>query len=203
MEDLVGHPSNIPLHVGLHGEEAKTPMLGAGLCPNYTNARAILSDAGEPTRLTSPLDFKAKRLFISWSVALVRGDRFYTVSLFASGRPLHEFLFITSSLTYPLYLGFRHRRDYDRLGISWLSVRRTTWGIWGLTWKVDSKEFVSHLEESVSENELGYLQIHWCPPPFVFLLSNLFKTQSICLQWLCPPMYVIWKNDGRVSFVLN
>lgn len=32
MEDLVGHPSNIPLHVGLHGEESKTPRLGAGLC---------------------------------------------------------------------------------------------------------------------------------------------------------------------------
>lgn len=58
MEDLVGHPSNIPLHVGLHGEESKTPRLGAGLCPGYTISRAILSDA----------------------VALVRGDRFYTDS---------------------------------------------------------------------------------------------------------------------------
>ncbi|KAH9455497.1 hypothetical protein Pst134EA_022959 [Puccinia striiformis f. sp. tritici] len=58
MEDLVGHPSNIPLHVGLHGEECKTPRLGAGLCPGYTISRAILSDA----------------------VALVRGDRFYTDS---------------------------------------------------------------------------------------------------------------------------
>lgn len=58
MEDLVGHPANIPLHVGLHGEEAKQPRLGAGLCPGYTISRAILSDA----------------------VALVRGDRFYTDS---------------------------------------------------------------------------------------------------------------------------
>lgn len=58
MQDLVGHPANIPLHVGLHGEEAKKPRLGAGLCPNYTNSRAILSDA----------------------VSLVRGDRFYTDS---------------------------------------------------------------------------------------------------------------------------
>ncbi|CAH7676984.1 heme peroxidase [Phakopsora pachyrhizi] len=56
MEDLVGTPDSIPLHVGLHGEEAKTPRLGAGLCPNYTISRAILADA----------------------VALVRGDRFYT-----------------------------------------------------------------------------------------------------------------------------
>ncbi|WAQ90262.1 hypothetical protein PtA15_12A250 [Puccinia triticina] len=58
MEDLVGHPSNIPLHAGLHGEESKAPRLGAGLCPGYTISRAILSDA----------------------VALVRGDRFYTDS---------------------------------------------------------------------------------------------------------------------------
>lgn len=58
MEDLVGHPSNIPLHAGLHGEESKNPRLGAGLCPGYTISRAILSDA----------------------VALVRGDRFYTDS---------------------------------------------------------------------------------------------------------------------------
>ncbi|MBW0475530.1 hypothetical protein O181_015245 [Austropuccinia psidii MF-1] len=56
MEELVGHPSNIPLYVGLHGEEAKKPLPGAGLCPGYTVSRAILSDA----------------------VALVRGDRFYT-----------------------------------------------------------------------------------------------------------------------------
>jgi hypothetical protein len=48
MEDLVGHPSNIPLHAGLHGEESKTPRLGAGLCPGYTISRAILSDAGAP-----------------------------------------------------------------------------------------------------------------------------------------------------------
>ncbi|MBW0487309.1 hypothetical protein O181_027024 [Austropuccinia psidii MF-1] len=56
MEELVGHPSNIPLYAGLHGEEAKEPRPGAGLCPGYTISRAILSDA----------------------VALVRGDRFYT-----------------------------------------------------------------------------------------------------------------------------
>ncbi|PLW12028.1 hypothetical protein PCANC_20450 [Puccinia coronata f. sp. avenae] len=61
MEDLVGHPSNIPLHAGLHGEESKSPRLGAGLCPGYTISRAILSDA----------------------VALVRGDRFYTDSVTA------------------------------------------------------------------------------------------------------------------------
>lgn len=58
MEDLVGNPDNMPLHVGLMGEEAKQPRLGAGLCPNYTISRAILSDA----------------------VSLVRGDRFYTDS---------------------------------------------------------------------------------------------------------------------------
>ncbi|KAG0147061.1 hypothetical protein CROQUDRAFT_670749 [Cronartium quercuum f. sp. fusiforme G11] len=58
MESLVGHPSNIPLHVGLHGEEAKKPRVGAGVCLPYTISRAILSDA----------------------VALVRGDRFYTDS---------------------------------------------------------------------------------------------------------------------------
>ncbi|EGG06315.1 uncharacterized protein MELLADRAFT_116583 [Melampsora larici-populina 98AG31] len=56
MEDLVGHPANIPLHVGLHGEEAKKPRLGSGVCLPYTISRAILSDA----------------------IALVRGDRFYT-----------------------------------------------------------------------------------------------------------------------------
>ncbi|MBW0542889.1 hypothetical protein O181_082604, partial [Austropuccinia psidii MF-1] len=63
MEELVGHPSNIPLYVGLHGEEAKEPRLGAGLCPGFTISRAILSDA----------------------VSLVRGDRFFTDSATADG----------------------------------------------------------------------------------------------------------------------
>ncbi|KAH9821492.1 heme peroxidase [Melampsora americana] len=58
MEDLVGHPSNIPLHVGLNCEEAKRPTVGSGVCLPYTISRAILSDA----------------------IALVRGDRFFTDS---------------------------------------------------------------------------------------------------------------------------
>jgi hypothetical protein len=53
MEDLVGHPSNIPLHAGLHGEESKSPRLGAGLCPGYTISRAILSDAGMSIQFSS------------------------------------------------------------------------------------------------------------------------------------------------------
>ena len=44
-------------------EGAKTPMVpGVGIAPNYTISRAILSDA----------------------VALVRGDRFYTVRVVAA-----------------------------------------------------------------------------------------------------------------------
>ena len=44
-------------------EAAKTPMVpGVGIAPNYTISRAILSDA----------------------VALVRGDRFYTVRMIIS-----------------------------------------------------------------------------------------------------------------------
>lgn len=42
--------------VGLHAEETKPPMPGAGLCPGYTVSRAILADA----------------------VSLTRGDRFLT-----------------------------------------------------------------------------------------------------------------------------
>ncbi|KAL4992319.1 heme peroxidase [Aspergillus falconensis] len=58
VEALYGHPDNIELYVGVQAEEAKKPFLpGAGLCPGFTISFAILSDA----------------------VALVRGDRFYTV----------------------------------------------------------------------------------------------------------------------------
>ncbi|KAL4777371.1 heme peroxidase [Aspergillus nidulans var. acristatus] len=58
LEALYGHPDNIELYVGVQAEEAKKPFLpGAGLCPGFTISFAILSDA----------------------VALVRGDRFYTV----------------------------------------------------------------------------------------------------------------------------
>ena len=55
---LYNHPDFVELYPGLVVEEAKVPMVpGSGLCPSYTVSRAILSDA----------------------VALVRGDRFYTI----------------------------------------------------------------------------------------------------------------------------
>ncbi|KAL2793140.1 heme peroxidase [Aspergillus keveii] len=58
LEALYGHPDNIELYVGVQAEEAKKPFLpGSGLCPGFTISVAILSDA----------------------VALVRGDRFYTI----------------------------------------------------------------------------------------------------------------------------
>ncbi|EXJ63935.1 hypothetical protein A1O7_00270 [Cladophialophora yegresii CBS 114405] len=55
---LYGHPDNVEIYPGVVVEAAKEPKLpGSGLCTNFTTSRAILSDA----------------------VALVRGDRFYTV----------------------------------------------------------------------------------------------------------------------------
>lgn len=58
LETLYGHPDLVELYPGVSVEEAKIPMEpGSGLCPGFTIATAILSDA----------------------VALVRGDRFYTV----------------------------------------------------------------------------------------------------------------------------
>jgi hypothetical protein len=58
VEALYEHPDYIELYPGLQAEEAKKPFLpGSGLCPGFTIATAILADA----------------------VALVRGDRFYTV----------------------------------------------------------------------------------------------------------------------------
>ncbi|KAK4948051.1 hypothetical protein LTR10_013105 [Elasticomyces elasticus] len=55
---LYGHPDNVEIYPGIVVEAAKEPRLpGSGLCTNFTISRAILSDA----------------------VALVRGDRFYTV----------------------------------------------------------------------------------------------------------------------------
>jgi hypothetical protein len=58
LRQFYDHPDNIELNPGLFVENAKNPMApGAGLCPNQTIGKAVLSDA----------------------VALVRGDRFYTV----------------------------------------------------------------------------------------------------------------------------
>ncbi|KAI6041268.1 heme peroxidase [Pisolithus marmoratus] len=54
-EKLYGHIDNLELYVGLQAEETKPVTPGAGLCPGYTIARAILSDA----------------------IALTRGDRFF------------------------------------------------------------------------------------------------------------------------------
>ena len=57
---LYDQPDFVELYPGLVVEETKPQMVpGSGLCTNFTISRAVLSDA----------------------VALVRGDRFYTVSL--------------------------------------------------------------------------------------------------------------------------
>jgi len=55
---LYGHPDHVELYPGITVEKAKEAVKpGSGLCTNFTISRAILSDA----------------------VALVRGDRFYTI----------------------------------------------------------------------------------------------------------------------------
>lgn len=59
LRNLYEHPDFVELYPGIVSEEAKEPMApGVGIAPTYTISRAILSDA----------------------VALVRGDRHYTVS---------------------------------------------------------------------------------------------------------------------------
>lgn len=58
LKHFYGNPDNVELYPGLVIEDAKDNVVpGSGLCTNFTISRAILSDA----------------------VALVRGDRFYTV----------------------------------------------------------------------------------------------------------------------------
>lgn len=60
LRNLYEHPDFVELYPGIVAEEAKEPMVpGVGIAPTYTISRAVLSDA----------------------VALVRGDRHYTVSL--------------------------------------------------------------------------------------------------------------------------
>jgi linoleate 10R-lipoxygenase len=54
----IEHPDFVELYPGIASEATKEPMIpGVGICPTHTISRAVLSDA----------------------VALVRGDRFYTV----------------------------------------------------------------------------------------------------------------------------
>jgi linoleate 8R-lipoxygenase / 9,12-octadecadienoate 8-hydroperoxide 8R-isomerase len=58
LRHLYEHPDHVELYPGLVSEEPKIPLVpGSGLAPSFTVSRAVLSDA----------------------VALVRGDRFYTV----------------------------------------------------------------------------------------------------------------------------
>lgn len=58
LKHLYEHPDYVELYPGIVVEAAKQPMVpGVGICPTHTISRAVLSDA----------------------VALVRGDRFYTL----------------------------------------------------------------------------------------------------------------------------
>lgn len=74
LKRLYGHPDNVELYPGVVVESAKIPMSpGSGLCASWTISRAILADA----------------------VALVRGDRFYTIDYTPSS--LTNFGFQTAS----------------------------------------------------------------------------------------------------------
>lgn len=58
LKNLYEHPDYVEMYPGMVSESAKVPMVpGVGIAPTFTISRAILSDA----------------------VALVRGDRFYTI----------------------------------------------------------------------------------------------------------------------------
>lgn len=58
LRNLYESPDNVEMYPGIVCEEPKSPMTpGVGIAPTYTISRAVLSDA----------------------VALVRGDRYYTV----------------------------------------------------------------------------------------------------------------------------
>ncbi|EGG06327.1 uncharacterized protein MELLADRAFT_106834 [Melampsora larici-populina 98AG31] len=81
MADLVGHPANIPLHVGLNGEESKKPTVGSGVCLPYTISRAILSDASKHSlSVSNPNEVVSDDSLLRYKVSLVRGDRFFTDS---------------------------------------------------------------------------------------------------------------------------
>lgn len=67
LRHLYEHPDYVELYPGIVAEEAKEPMVpGVGIAPTYTISRAVLSDA----------------------VALVRGDRYYTVSIYPAFKHL-------------------------------------------------------------------------------------------------------------------
>ncbi|KAL2052222.1 hypothetical protein ABVK25_007381 [Lepraria finkii] len=58
LKHLYEHPDYVEMYTGIVSESAKVPMVpGVGIAPTFTISRAVLSDA----------------------VALVRGDRFYTI----------------------------------------------------------------------------------------------------------------------------
>lgn len=97
LRNLYEHPDHVELYPGIVSEESKFPMVpGAGICPTYTISKAILSDA----------------------VALVRGDRFYTVCILISVRWLHKaFLFPRSTNKLLSFIDRLPRKEPDKLGV--------------------------------------------------------------------------------------
>ena len=80
LKHFYDHPDLVELYPGLVVEEAKHPTeyeAGQGLSPNYTISRAVLSDA----------------------VALIRGDRFYTVDYTPNNLTNWGFQEVSSDLT--------------------------------------------------------------------------------------------------------
>ena len=101
LKTLYGSPDLVELYPGLVAEDAKDVKVpGAGLCPGFTISKAILSDA----------------------VALVRGDRFYTVVCLAFPVPR---VLLKSNAS----LGLQ-RNGVDELGLHPHHIESTDCGRW-------------------------------------------------------------------------
>lgn len=104
LRNLYEHPDFVELYPGIVSEEAKEPMApGVGIAPTYTISRAVLSDA----------------------VALVRGDRHYTVTFPVLYNGQRE-LTLCRSIILPRISPIGATRSHDTISVSTRDVSSTS-----------------------------------------------------------------------------
>jgi linoleate 8R-lipoxygenase/9,12-octadecadienoate 8-hydroperoxide 8R-isomerase len=153
LREFYDHPDNIELYPGLIVENTKIPMSpGAGLCPNQTIGKAILSDA----------------------VALVRGDRFFTVVCFSFEQLIQDYS--PSNLTQFGYNAVATDPNVAQGGVLYRLLMRAFPG-----WYEYNSVFAMFPLTIPSENEkiltdLGHASLYSFKPPTAPVVPTVFST---------------------------
>ncbi|KAH8668546.1 heme peroxidase [Xylariales sp. PMI_506] len=176
LEALYSDPDNVELYPGLVCEDTKPPMVpGSGLCAGLTVAKAILSDA----------------------VALVRGDRYYTVD--SSPANLTSFGFTEIASDADVGFGTTIHKLFQRAYPGWYRSN-SVYALFPLTVPPENRAI---LKAKGLEADYNYDPPRFIPPPtsvrtWKGVVDVLKDQNSFKVPW-GPHLYELIHHDWMLS----